>query len=47
VGWMLLRLGVRERVTAAAFSFCLLNSAALVGAVRFFRGDQDLWKKTS
>ena len=46
-GWMLLRLGVRERVTAAAFSFCLLNYAALVGAVRFFRGDQDLWKKTS
>ena len=47
VGWMLLRLGVRERVTAAAFSFCLLNYAALMGAVRFFRGDQDLWKKTS
>jgi cellulose synthase/poly-beta-1,6-N-acetylglucosamine synthase-like glycosyltransferase len=55
VGWMLMCIGVRERVTAAAFSFCLLNYAALVGAVLFFRGrlylsevrDLNLWRKAA
>ena len=55
VGWMLMYLGVRERVTAAAFSFCLLNYAALVGAVLFLHGRLylselralNLWRKAA
>ena len=46
-GWGLAGMGVRERWTSAAFSFCLLNCAALVGAVRFARGDTTLWTKRS
>ena len=55
VGWMLMYLGVKERVTAAAFSFCLLNYAALVGAVLFLHGRLylsevralNLWRKAA
>jgi len=55
VGWMLMYLGVRERVTAAAFSLCLLNYAALVGAVLFLHGRLylselralNLWRKAA
>ena len=47
IGWILLRIGVRERVTGAAFTFCLLNAAVFVGAVRYFSGSQNLWQKTS
>ena len=46
-GWGLSRVGVRERWTSAAFSFCLLNYAALVGAVRFAMRDTTLWNKRS
>src|SRR5207302_1368793 len=46
-GWGLARLGVRERWTSAAFAFCFLNYAALVGAVRFARRDSALWRKAS
>lgn len=46
-GWGLALVGVRERVTGAAFSFCLLNCAAIVGAVRFIVGSQNLWTKSS
>lgn len=44
-GWGLASVGVRERVTGTAFSFCLLNCAAVVGAIRFISGRQNLWRK--
>ena len=46
-GWVFSRIGVRERVTAAAWVFVLLNAAALVGALRYVAGSHDLWRKTS
>jgi len=46
-GWGLARLGVRERWTSAAFAFCFLNYAALIGAIRFARRDHTLWRKAS
>lgn len=47
IGWGFALVGVRERVTGAAFSFCLLNGAALVAAVRFIYGSQNLWRKAA
>ncbi len=47
IGWGLAVVGVRERVTGAAFSFCLLNCAAVVGAIRFISGSQNLWRKAA
>ena len=47
IGWGLIKVGVRERWTSAAYTFCLLNYAALVGAIRFVRRDPALWGKTS
>jgi cellulose synthase/poly-beta-1,6-N-acetylglucosamine synthase-like glycosyltransferase len=43
IGWGLRRLGVRERWTAAAFMFVMLNAAALLAAFRAFRGHAALW----
>ena len=43
-GWTLHRIGIRERLTSAAFMFWLLNYAALVGAIRYAKGDA-LWEK--
>lgn len=45
IGWGLAFVGVRERITGVAFSFCLLNCAAVVGAIRFVINSQNLWKK--
>jgi poly-beta-1,6-N-acetyl-D-glucosamine synthase len=44
-GWGFNRVGLRERWTAAAYTFCLLNIAALMGAVQFLRGSMTtaLW----
>ena len=47
IGWGLITAGVRERWTSAAYTFCLLNYAAFVGALRFVRRDPALWGKTS
>jgi len=47
IGWGLIKAGVRERWTSAAYTFCLLNYAALVGAIRFVRRDPAMWEKTS
>ena len=47
IGWGLIKIGVRERWTSAAYTFCLLNYAAFVGAIRFVRRDPALWGKTS
>jgi hypothetical protein len=47
IGWGLAVVGVRERVTGAAFSFCLLNCAAAVGTIRFILGSQNLWRKVA
>ncbi|WP_447979438.1 glycosyltransferase family 2 protein [Candidatus Nitrospira bockiana] len=44
-GWGLCRMGIRERLTSAAFTFCLLNYAALVGAVQFLRSETVQWEK--
>ena len=44
-GWGLAKVGARERLTAAAFTFFMLNYAALVGAIRFAKGDGGLWRK--
>ena len=44
-GWALTRIGIRERLTTAAFTFCLLNYAALVGAVHFFKASRVRWEK--
>lgn len=46
-GWGFRVMGVKERVTAAAFTFCLLNCAALFGAVRFFMSRTIAWEKTA
>ena len=43
IGWGLRRLGVRERCTAAAFMFVMLNAAALLAPFRAFRGHAALW----
>jgi poly-beta-1,6-N-acetyl-D-glucosamine synthase len=45
IGWGLAVVGIRERITGTAFSFCLLNYAAIVGAVRFMTGKKNLWRK--
>lgn len=37
-GWALGRIGIRDRLTTAAFTFCLLNYAALLGALRYVQG---------
>lgn len=47
VGWGLQRVGLRDRITSAAFAFCLLNYAALVGAIRFASRDSSLWRKSA
>ena len=46
-GWWLTSMGVRERWTSIAFTFCLLNYAALIGAIRFVIGDRTLWDKAA
>ena len=43
IGWGLARLGVRERCTATAFMFVMLNAAALLAPFRAFRGHATLW----
>lgn len=45
VGWWLSKIGVRERVTGTAFTFCLLNYAALLGAVQFLKSEPVQWEK--
>jgi len=45
LGWAFNSLGIRERWTTAAFTFCLLNYAALVSGLRFLRGDPGHWSK--
>jgi len=47
IGLGLIKVGVRERWTSAAYTFCLLNYAALVEVIRFVRRDSALWGKTS
>lgn len=47
VGWWLNRVGVRERLTGAAFTFCLLNYASLMGAVQFLRAEVVQWEKAN
>ena len=46
-GWGLRIFGVRESWTSPAFTFCLFNYAALVGAFKFFRSRPIVWSKTS
>lgn len=44
-GWWLSKIGVRERITGAAFTFCLLNYAAVMGAIQFFKAEVVQWEK--
>jgi cellulose synthase/poly-beta-1,6-N-acetylglucosamine synthase-like glycosyltransferase len=46
-GWGLRMFGVREPWTSPAFTFCLLNYAALVGAFKFFSSRPIVWSRTS
>ncbi len=46
-GWWLSRIGVRERLTGAAFTFCLLNYAAVMGAIQFLKAEAVRWEKAS
>ena len=46
-GWGLSRMGVRERLTGAAFTFCLLNYAAVMGAIQFLKAETVRWEKAS
>ncbi len=46
VGWGFRAVGIKERVTATAFTFCLLNCAAFFGAVQFFSSRPIAWEKT-
>lgn len=43
IGWCFSRVGIRERWTAAAYTFCLLHYAALIGAVKFLWNKDGLW----
>ena len=45
-GWWLSKIGVQERVTGAAFTFCLLNYAAVMGAVQFMKTEAVQWEKS-
>jgi cellulose synthase/poly-beta-1,6-N-acetylglucosamine synthase-like glycosyltransferase len=44
-GWALNRMGIHERWTSAAFTFFLLNCAALMGGLRFFQKSGEVWTK--
>ena len=44
-GWWLSRIGVRERLTGTAYTFCLLNYAALMAAIHFFKAESVQWDK--
>jgi poly-beta-1,6-N-acetyl-D-glucosamine synthase len=46
-GWWLSKIGVRERTTGAAFTFCLLNYAAVMGAIQFLKTETVRWDKVS
>ena len=46
-GWGLRTVGIRERWTSPAFTFCLFNCAALLGAVHYFRSHVIAWEKTN
>ena len=46
-GWGFRTIGIQDRWTAPAFTFCLFNFAALLGAVRFLRSQTISWGKTS
>jgi cellulose synthase/poly-beta-1,6-N-acetylglucosamine synthase-like glycosyltransferase len=46
-GWWLSKMGVRERLTGAAFTFCLLNYAAVMGAIQFLKAETVQWEKAS
>lgn len=46
-GWWLSRMGVREKVTGAAFTFCLLNYAAVMGAIQFLKSEAVQWEKVA
>jgi cellulose synthase/poly-beta-1,6-N-acetylglucosamine synthase-like glycosyltransferase len=46
-GWGLRIFGVRESWTSPAFTFCLFNYAALVGAFKFFSSRPIVWSRTS
>ena len=47
IGWGLRTIGVQDRWTAPAFTFCLLNIAAIFGAARFLRSRTISWEKTT
>ena len=44
-GWWLSKMGVSERITGAAFTFCLLNYAAVMGAIQFVKAEAVQWEK--
>jgi poly-beta-1,6-N-acetyl-D-glucosamine synthase len=46
-GWWLSKIGVQERTTGAAFTFCLLNYAAVMGAIQFLKTETVRWDKVS
>jgi poly-beta-1,6-N-acetyl-D-glucosamine synthase len=46
-GWGFRLFGVRESWTSPAFTFCLFNYAALVGAFKFFSSRPIVWSRTS
>jgi poly-beta-1,6-N-acetyl-D-glucosamine synthase len=46
-GWGLRVYGIRDRLTAPAFTFCLFNFAALLAAFHFLRSETVAWEKTS
>jgi len=46
-GWGFRMFGVRESWTSPAFTFCLFNYAALVGAFKFFSSRPIVWSRTS
>lgn len=47
IGWGFRTIGIHDRWTSPAFTFCMLNVAAMLGAIQFFRSRAIVWEKTT
>ncbi|OQW31025.1 MAG: hypothetical protein A4E19_20905 [Nitrospira sp. SG-bin1] len=47
IGWRLRIMGIHDRWTSPVFTFCMLNVAAVLGAIQFFRSRAISWEKTT
>jgi poly-beta-1,6-N-acetyl-D-glucosamine synthase len=47
IGWGFRTIGIHDRWTGPAFTFCMLNVAAMLGAIQFFRSRAIAWEKAT